>query len=163
MRAPAEVTATNSSLVIRPVLTPAVHRTDILSSRPPVPFGILVKSVKPIRFWSLVAIALASLAMLTKAGERALVLEINGAIGPPIADYVVRELRAAKPDAVGLVILRMNTPGGLDTSMREIVGAILASSVATYVAPSGARAVARHPLTMEQLTVSADDEYLTAD
>src|SRR5580700_4535110 len=46
----AEVTETNSSLVIRPVLTPAVHSTGILSSSPPVPFGILVKSVRPSRF-----------------------------------------------------------------------------------------------------------------
>ena len=90
------------------------------------------------------AIAWAMFALQAEAAtaERALVLEIDGAIGPPIADYVVRELRAANSDAVGLVILRMNTPGGLDTSMREIISAILASPVpvATYVAPNGARA-----------------------
>jgi membrane-bound serine protease (ClpP class) len=76
------------------------------------------------------------------AAERALVLEIDGAIGPPLADYIVRELRAARPEEVGIVVLRMNTPGGLDTSMRQIVSAILASPVpvATYVAPNGARA-----------------------
>jgi membrane-bound serine protease (ClpP class) len=76
------------------------------------------------------------------AAERALVLEIDGAIGPPLADYIVRELRAARPGEVGIVVLRMNTPGGLDTSMRQIVSAILASPVpvATYVAPNGARA-----------------------
>jgi membrane-bound serine protease (ClpP class) len=76
------------------------------------------------------------------ATERALLVDIDGAIGPPIADYIVRELHAARSDDVRLVILRMNTPGGLDTSMREIVSAILASPVpvATYVAPSGARA-----------------------
>ncbi len=78
----------------------------------------------------------------TLAAERAVVLDIDGAIGPPIADYVVRELRSADPGDVGLVILRMNTPGGLDSSMRAIVRAILASPVpvATYVAPNGARA-----------------------
>jgi membrane-bound serine protease (ClpP class) len=76
------------------------------------------------------------------AAKRALVLEIDGAIGPPLADYIVRELRAARPEEVGIVVLRMNTPGGLDTSMRQIVSAILASPVpvATYVAPNGARA-----------------------
>ena len=75
-------------------------------------------------------------------GERALVLEVDGVIGPPIADYIVRELDKAKPDQVRLIILRMNTPGGLDTSMRQIIGAILASPipVATFVAPNGARA-----------------------
>jgi membrane-bound serine protease (ClpP class) len=88
--------------------------------------------------------ALAMLALPARAGaaQHALILDIDGAIGPPTADYVVSALAAAKPDEVGLVILRMNTPGGLDTSMREIIKAILASPipVATYVAPNGARA-----------------------
>ena len=93
----------------------------------------------------LAAMALAGLALLQAApavAERALLLEIDGVIGPPIADYIVRELGAAKPDQVRLVVLRMNTPGGLDTSMRQIISAILASPVpvATYVAPNGARA-----------------------
>src|SRR5215831_9856338 len=76
------------------------------------------------------------------AAERAIVLEINGAIGPPIADYIARELNAARASDARLVILRMNTPGGLDTSMRQIISAILASPVpvVTYVAPNGARA-----------------------
>src|SRR5690242_14125747 len=76
------------------------------------------------------------------AAERAIVLEINGAIGPPVADYIARELKTAPLSDTGLVILRMNTPGGLDTSMRQIISAILASpiAVATYVAPNGARA-----------------------
>jgi membrane-bound serine protease (ClpP class) len=76
------------------------------------------------------------------AAERAVVLEIDGAIGPPIADYLTRELNTASSSDVRLVILRMNTPGGLDTSMRQIISAILASPVpvATYVAPNGARA-----------------------
>lgn len=76
------------------------------------------------------------------AARRAVVLEIDGAIGPAIADYLVRELGALKPSDTGLVVLRMDTPGGLDTSMRAMIRAILASPVpvATYVAPSGARA-----------------------
>jgi membrane-bound serine protease (ClpP class) len=90
-------------------------------------------------------LALARLAVpmpAAAATERALLVDIDGAIGPPIADYIVRELDAARQNEVRLVILRMNTPGGLDTSMREIISAILASPVpvSTYVAPNGARA-----------------------
>lgn len=78
----------------------------------------------------------------TMAAHRAVVLEINGAISPAIADYAVRELKGISPSDTSLVVLRMDTPGGLDTAMRDIIRAILASPVpvATYVAPSGARA-----------------------
>jgi membrane-bound serine protease (ClpP class) len=87
-------------------------------------------------------IGLALPAAPAAAAERAIVLEIDGAIGPPIADYITRELNAARSGEIRLFILRMNTPGGLDTSMRKIISAILASPVpvASYVAPNGARA-----------------------
>ena len=91
----------------------------------------------------LVAVIAAMSALPAKAAtQRAIILEISGAIGPAIADYIVGELRAADTTQTGLIVLRMNTPGGLDFSMREIVSAILASPVpvATYVAPNGARA-----------------------
>src|SRR6266516_5727572 len=91
-------------------------------------------------FWLLLGLPL--LASGVAAPPQAVVLQIDGAIGPAVADYVVRELRGVRQAETRLVVLRMNTPGGLDTSMREIVRAILSSSVpvATYVAPSGARA-----------------------
>jgi membrane-bound serine protease (ClpP class) len=75
-------------------------------------------------------------------GRSAVVLHIDGAIGPATVDYFSRELEAARERNAAVVILRMDTPGGLVTSMREIVRAILASEipVITYVSPSGARA-----------------------
>jgi membrane-bound serine protease (ClpP class) len=78
----------------------------------------------------------------TAAGGRAVVLDIDGVIGPAFSDYIKRELVNARTNETRLVVLRINTPGGLDTSMREINGAILASPVpvATFVAPNGARA-----------------------
>ncbi len=69
-------------------------------------------------------------------------LEIRGVINPPVASYVDRALREAAERNASLVVIQLDTPGGLDTSMREINQRILASPVpvAVYVAPSGARA-----------------------
>ena len=70
------------------------------------------------------------------------VVELDGAIGPASADYFIRALERADESAIDLLVLRLDTPGGLDKSMRDMIKAILASPVpvATYVAPNGSRA-----------------------
>jgi membrane-bound serine protease (ClpP class) len=80
--------------------------------------------------------------VVASAGRFATLIELNGPIGPAMSRYFERSLLDAANGHSAVVILQMDTPGGLDTSMRDIIKAILASPVpvVTYVAPSGARA-----------------------
>ncbi|WP_421549360.1 NfeD family protein [Pseudomonas sp. QD4] len=76
------------------------------------------------------------------AVDPVVVLTLNDVISPASADYVLRGLDRAAAEHAQLVVIGIDTPGGLDTSMRAIIKAILASPVpvASFVAPSGARA-----------------------
>ena len=69
-------------------------------------------------------------------------IDVEGAIGPATADHMVRGLALAQQEGAEVVVLRIDTPGGLDSSMREMIKAILASQIPVigYVSPSGARA-----------------------
>ena len=78
----------------------------------------------------------------SSGGGTVTLLQIQGAIGPATADFITRSIELAEDSNATLIVLEMDTPGGLDTSMREIIQGILASSVpvATFVWPQGARA-----------------------
>ena len=101
-----------------------------------IAIGMALSGVMPMAFGA------SSSANAVATVPQATVLEINGAIGPATSRYIVHGLEAAQKAGSRLVILEVDTPGGLDTSMRDIIRAILASPVpvVTYVSPSGARA-----------------------
>lgn len=76
------------------------------------------------------------------AGNTVLVAKVEGVINPVTAEFVEKAIAAADKDDAQAVVFMLDTPGGLDSSMRTIVKAIVGSRVpvVTYVAPSGARA-----------------------
>jgi len=86
--------------------------------------------------------ATATTTTTTNAGKKAYLVEIDGAIGPVTQELITRGIDNAEAEGAVMVILQMNTPGGLDHSMREIIQAILDAHVpvVTYVSPQGSRA-----------------------
>lgn len=106
------------------------------------------KRNRPQRFAFFLLMALVPLLALSfgakgqEAERTAYMIEVDGAIGPASAAYVTDALHTAREENAALIILRMDTPGGLDSSMREIIRSILAMPVPVvgYVHPSGARA-----------------------
>jgi membrane-bound serine protease (ClpP class) len=111
-------------------------------------FGKGVLAVQTVKATLVAAIAVVALVVSLLPGSAeessrlALTISLDGAIGPASASYVKDALVKAGERRAEVVILRMNTPGGLTTSMREIISDVLASPVPVigYVAPSGAHA-----------------------
>jgi membrane-bound serine protease (ClpP class) len=107
-----------------------VRRTN----RPHRPWGVLLGAL--VGAWALATVA------ATSGAPSATLLPVSGPIGPATSDFFVRKLRDAQQSGADLIVVTIDTPGGLDTAMRDMVQAILASEVpvVTYVSPSGARA-----------------------
>lgn len=105
-----------------------------------------MRALRTLRIALLGVVALFGAAMLLAQdapdGDHAVVLKVQDAISPASSDYILRNIDAAAQDGARLVVLELDTPGGLDTSMRQIVSAIVNAPipVATYVSPSGSRA-----------------------
>ncbi len=96
----------------------------------------------PLLFAILAILTLNPLATAQSRNAPVLLVELDGVVGPPAAHHVENAIERAETRNAEALILEINTPGGLETSMREIVQAILRSRVPVigYVAPSGARA-----------------------
>jgi membrane-bound serine protease (ClpP class) len=95
------------------------------------------------RKWTLfLSLLLLFLSSSVSAAGKAIVLDLTGPVSPATQDYIERGISYAENQHASLVIIQLNTPGGLDSSMRGINEAIIASSipVLAYVYPSGARA-----------------------
>ena len=109
-----------------------------------VPHKMNQRGLRPLTLIAMGVLAL--FASLTPAQEGAqdlvVVVELEDAIGPASASYFIDSLEDANERGAELLVLRLDTPGGLDAAMRDMIKAILASDVpvATWVAPSGARA-----------------------
>ncbi len=108
-----------------------------------------ISPARPVRWpWRLpaalllIAAGALSWAQAPSSARQVVLIELQDMIGPATADLVHRGLAAAAERRAELVVLRMDTPGGLDTSMRQIVREILEAPVpvVTFVAPEGARA-----------------------
>ena len=91
---------------------------------------------------SVFLLAVLLLLSFAASGKQAWVIPVQGAIGPASSDYISRELLLASEQNVAFIIFKMDTPGGLDSAMRDIIREITTSSIpiATWVGPSGARA-----------------------
>ena len=90
----------------------------------------------------LVLIALVSSPVVAESHRVGIVLNVRDAIGPATSDYIKQGLDLAAERGAELVLLQLDTPGGLDSAMRDIIQHIIASPVPVviFVSPSGARA-----------------------
>ena len=102
-------------------------------------------------------VALAAGMLQGETRDKAVLLSVDDAIGPAITDYIERGLDKAHEAGAEIVIIQLDTPGGLDLAMRSIIQAVIASPVpvAIHVAPSGARAASAGTYMMYAAHIAA--------
>ncbi|PQA88144.1 NfeD family protein [Hyphococcus luteus] len=121
---------------------------------------------KSMRLWGFTGLFVVAAALLgfsalaqpsNTSAPSGVILTLDGAVTPPAAQYLEREIMAASEAGKEIVIIEIDTPGGLMTSMKTIIKAILASEtpVATYVSPQGARSASAGLYIMYSAHVSA--------
>ena len=110
------------------------------------------KLKQKILFWLIVFLWLA-----TPVYADVLTTRVEGVIDPVIAEHLKEIIRKAEREEASFVLIELNTPGGLDTSMREITAAIMASKVpvGVWVGPSGARAASAGTFILYSAQVAA--------
>jgi membrane-bound serine protease (ClpP class) len=115
-----------------------------------------------VRAWSVLLASLVALGLGATAGAQegrptVLSLKLNGVVDPFVASYVQSGIEAANADNDAAVLLTIDTPGGLDSSMRQIIKAILASHIPVicYTAPPGARAASAGTFIMLACPIDA--------
>lgn len=121
-----------------------------------------MKIILPVKTTVLLAAAAALLlsalspgVVLQAAGEKRVVdvITVSEVITPPIGEYIVKSIRQAAESGTEAIVIQLDTPGGLDLSMRDIIKECLNATVpvVVYVSPSGARAASAGVL----ITISA--------
>ncbi len=114
---------------------PGDQRPEIRGQRSTSGFWLLTAN-----FWVL-AVGLWTIQSLA-SGSQVDVCEVEGVIGPVVSEFIVEAIHQAVADSAECLIVELDTPGGLDTSMRDIIKEIMASEVpvVVFVSPSGSRA-----------------------
>ena len=105
----------------------------------------------------IVPIALALMAQAAVAAPKVIIVDVDGMVHPITTEIVGGALAQAKEQNAALVLIRLNTPGGLMDAMRQTIEKIVASAVpvVTYVAPSGGRAASAGFFLLEAGDVAA--------
>ena len=105
----------------------------------------------------ILALALVLLALPVSAAPKAVVVDVDGMVHPVTAEIVANAISQASQQRADVLIVRLNTPGGLMDAMRETIEEILSSPVPviTYVAPSGGRAASAGFFILEAGDVAA--------